>query len=96
MSAVLELRRQVAAMRRRLRDQGLDLVAPDAQRSVHPLRLALEQPLGASADAKRHNILLASNALNGLLLQPGQIFSFCYPILTGFIPRLPVITPTPI
>ncbi len=76
MSVVLELRRQVAAMRRRLRDQGLDLVAPGAQRSVHPIRLALEQPLGAAAHAKRHNILLAANALDGLPLRPGQVFSF--------------------
>ncbi len=76
MTWMLELRRQLAWQRRRRRDRGLDLMAPGVERCSHPARLELEQPLGADAGAKRHNIQLAANALAGRPLRPGQIFSF--------------------
>lgn len=85
-STLREVRRTLRSARRLARDVvsgdrwklAAPAGAPQIDDARYPRQLAMEQSAGgtAHAEAKRHNIMVASAAINRVLLDPGAIFSF--------------------
>jgi len=98
-SVARELQRTVRGLRRRVRDLATGVYGKLAvPAGPEPLRgftvqIALEQRAGgtAHAEAKRRNLALAAAAINGIVLEPGAIFSFWHIVgrptaRRGFVP----------